>query len=223
MLAYYNINQIYSICSQRCAYVRRCAVWLLLVLWMPLGSTTEQEASDTERRQESTAFVQTLVSEGILFLKEGDAKNYSADSLYEALGEKLIEYMDITYTSRLVIGSKYWNQATKTQRDRFIEQFWKLLVRTYVTSLTRYLDASIEMLPPILKGRGRVYVPVNVSLAGQAPSKIIYRIHPKDGRLQAYDLSINGISLVKSFRASWREVLKKEGIDKLTAYIAQKN
>ncbi len=227
MLTYHNIDR--KRCCLRCG----CSRWLeallllLLLLWLPQGFATEQSAAeqstgDQQRGQQASVFVQMTIYNGIALLKEGAAKQRSASSLYESLGEQLLPHVDITRTSRLVLG-KYWKQAAEIQRNRFIEQFWKLLVRTYAISLSRYLDAAIDVRQPILKSKGRVHVPVTISIAGNVPSQVVYRIHTKYTQPLIYDVVVNGISLVKSYRASWSEVLKKEGIDQLIALIAEKN
>ena len=63
----------------------------------------------------------------------------------------------------------------------------------------------------------------DVTQPGSKVLPIVYRLHSKTGDWKVFDVSVDGVSLVKTYRSSFSSVLKNGGIDKLIANLATKN
>jgi len=132
-------------------------------------------------------------------------------------------HLDMRLASRLVLG-KYWRQATTAQRDAFVDGLSRLLLRIFALHMRDYSDAEIAYSPTVFKGADnqRAVVRTHVSRAGVPEVSVDYRLYNSTGGWKVYDVSIVGISLVKTYRLTIARELKQHGIDSVIAQINAK-
>jgi phospholipid transport system substrate-binding protein len=127
--------------------------------------------------------------------------------------------------SRIVVGRNAWNAATPDQRMQFAQQFKKLLIRTYSSALASYQDETVKFMP-IRGGISGNRVQVNsVILRQGAPSiAVSYRLIQLGQDWKVYDLSVDGISLVESYRTQFAAQISQGGnLSTLTQKLMQHN
>jgi len=132
--------------------------------------------------------------------------------------EEVIDpHMDFNRISALVLG-KLWRKATKEEKLRFKKEFKTLLIRTYSRAFVEFKDWSVRYLPLKLKpGAKKVIVKTEILQPGIQPLSVDYRMILRKGVWKAYDIVIEGVSLVTNYRTSIKNAYKKEG--SLTAVI----
>lgn len=143
--------------------------------------------------------------------------------IYALVSDIVLPRFDFERMASWVLG-KHWRTATPVQREKFIEEFRNLLVRTYATSLTDYTDRTITYLPVRADpGATEVIVRTAVEQAGAAAIPIDYSVALKNGEWKVYDVAIDGVSLVTNYRTSFSNEIRKSGLDKLIVKLAQRN
>jgi phospholipid transport system substrate-binding protein len=133
--------------------------------------------------------------------------------------------VDIDKISRLVIG-KYWRKATDEQKIQFQKEFKALLVNTYATAFTEFEEWTVHFLPMTLKAEAkRITVRTEIIQPSSPPVAVNYRMAlSKEGKWKAYDVMIEGISLVTNYRASFAKSIKQSGgLDSVIKQLAEKN
>lgn len=127
----------------------------------------------------------------------------------------LLPNFDTEYAARLVLGQT-WRTATPDQRKRFVDAFYHSLLRNYGAALVDFTADRFEILPYkgdpndtmatvrtlVKRGTGD-NVPVNFSL------------RKTDGVWKAWDVVIEGISYVKSFRTDFGAEIQAKGLDEV--------
>src|SRR5919106_5168107 len=114
---------------------------LFLVLLAFTAPTAITAPSDAK------ALVQSTSDSVIALVKsERDLLRTDRTSLYGLVNELIVPHFDFQRISRWVLG-KYWRSADADQRQRFVAQFRKLMVRTYATVLLEYADQEIRYFP----------------------------------------------------------------------------
>lgn len=125
--------------------------------------------------------------------------------------------------SRLVLG-RYWRTASSRLQALFTAQFTRLLVRSYSAAIREAGEWEIRFLPIQPNSEdNRFVVPSEIVRSGAQPVAVDYHMHLKDGRWLAYDLKIEGISLVTNYRSSFARINRQRGIDGLIAELQSKN
>ena len=125
----------------------------------------------------------------------------------------------------MALGRDACMQSTPTQRQAFIQQFTILLIRTYSSALAQYTDEKVNFLP--LRGNfnaeTRVQVNSKIIRDSGPPINVSYRLVRMGEQWKLYDFSVDGISLVQSFRSQFAQELQQVGIDGLINKLAQHN
>ena len=155
---------------------------------------------------------------------EKDALRAEPAKMYGLVSEMIFPHFDFNVMSQFVLGEQ-WKAAEEGQRAAFVDQFRKLLVRTYATALLEYSDQSISYpapTPPAANAKTAI-VRQDISQPSGTALPVVYRLHNKTGDWKVFDVAVDGVSLVKTYRSSFTSILKEGGIDKLIATLVTKN
>lgn len=145
-----------------------------------------------------------------------EALESNPDKVYSLIAEMITPHFDFQVMAQWVLGGS-WRGATDSERAEFIAQFQKLLVRTYATALIEFADQSISYpaAAQVSAEKETAVVMQEISQPGGEALVISYRLHSKSGNWKVYDVSVDGVSLMKTYKASFASVVKDGGIAKL--------
>jgi len=155
---------------------------------------------------------------------EKEVLDANPEKIYGIINELVIPHFDFFSMSRWVLGGA-WNQASRSQQQEFINQFRTLLVRTYARALLEYSDNPIKYYPVQSRpDSSLVVVRTEVKDAGGGnPIPINYRMHNAHGAWKVVDVTVDGVSLVSTYRGSFASEIRKSGLDGLIARLAERN
>jgi len=137
--------------------------------------------------------------------------------------EKILPHVDFEEATRLAVG-RAWAQATPEQKKKLVSEFRNMLVRTYSNALQPYEGQQMKVMPVRMKpGDSEVTVQNQFIRSGAQPVKIDYSMRKTDKGWKIYDIVVEGVSLVLTYRSEFDAVVKQEGVDGLIKRLAQKN
>jgi phospholipid transport system substrate-binding protein len=137
--------------------------------------------------------------------------------------EKVLPHIDFEEATRLAAG-RAWAQATPEQRKRLVEEFRRMLVRTYSNAISAYEGQTMQVLPVRMKpGDTEVTVHNRYIRAGGKPLLVDYQMHRTSQGWKIYDITVEGVSLVLTYRSEFDAIVKQEGIDGLIKRLEEKN
>lgn len=143
--------------------------------------------------------------------------------MYDLVSELIFPHFDFSIMSQWVLGD-HWSTADEARRSAFVEQFRKLLVRTYATALLEFSGQQITYPPIDQKGKANTaLVKQEIGQSSGSSIPIIYRLHNRSGDWKVFDVSVDGVSLVKTYRASFGSMMRDGGLDGLIASLDSKN
>ena len=119
-----------------------------------------------------------------------------------------------------VILATSWRTASEPQREQFITLFRELLEQTYFSAMDSYEDQSVRMGRERLNGNLAEVQTFIVSPSKEVP--VSYKLRQRDNDWYAYDVTVDGVSLVSNYRTSFRNLVKEKGMDGLLAELAGK-
>jgi phospholipid transport system substrate-binding protein len=192
--------------------------YALLIIWLlSFGWVQAQDLGPEELVKKITSDVMTAIKTDKQ-LASGDRQK--AIKLAE---EKILPHIDFLEATRLAVG-RAWRDATPEQRKRLVEEFRSMLVRTYSNALEGYEGQEMKVLPSRVKpGETEATVRNQFTRAGGKPVPIDYQMRKTDSGWKIYDIAVEGISLVLTYRSEFDQVVKQEGIDGLIKRLGQKN
>lgn len=164
-------------------------------------------------------------TDSVLARVKADKEALRADpgKMYDLVSELIFPHFDFAIMAQWVLGDS-WAGADETTRAAFVDQFRKLLVRTYATALLEFSDQTIgypDVEPPA--NANTATVKQDISQPGSASIPIVYRLHNKTGDWKVFDVSVDGVSLIKTYRASFAAAIKNDGLPALIQNLEAKN
>jgi phospholipid transport system substrate-binding protein len=127
----------------------------------------------------------------------------------------LLPNFDTEYAARLVLGPT-WRTATPEQRKRFVDAFYHSLLRNYGAALVDFTADRFVILP--YKGDpadAMATVRTEVKRSSGAKVPVNFSLRKTDGVWKAWDVVIEGISYVKSFRTDFGSEIQQKGLDEV--------
>lgn len=128
------------------------------------------------------------------------------------VNEVIYPHTDFDKISALVLG-KLWKTATSEERESFKHEFQTLLVRTYSRAFVEFKEWSVRFLPIEMEdGANKAIVKTEVLQPGIQPVAVNYRMFlASDGNWKAYDIMIEGVSLVTNYRTTFTNEVQTKG------------
>jgi phospholipid transport system substrate-binding protein len=127
----------------------------------------------------------------------------------------LLPNFDSEYAARLVLGQT-WRTATPEQRKRFVDAFYHSLLRNYGAALVDFTADRFVILPyrgdP---GATTATVRTQVKRATGDSVPVDFTLRKTDAGWKAWDVVIEGISYVKSFRTDFAAEIQQKGLDEV--------
>jgi phospholipid transport system substrate-binding protein len=138
--------------------------------------------------------------------------------------EKILPHVDFEEATRLAVG-RAWATATPEQKKKLVNEFRNMLVRTYSNAISAYEGQQMKVLPVRMKPGDTEATVRNQFVRPGAPKPVLldYQMRKADQGWKIYDIVVEGVSLVLTYRSEFDAVVKQDGIDGLIKRLAQKN
>jgi phospholipid transport system substrate-binding protein len=171
---------------------------MMAVLLAAAGTATA--AGPTETVQ--TAVQQVFSSQNGPAVKTLSTAERRAD--VRKITDSLFDFSDMSERS---LGSA-WTQASSAQQQEFIRLFSTLIANAYLSRIEQYAGEAIMYVGEKIDGdeasvQSRVVTPKGAEVA------LDYRLYRADGRWAVYDIFVEGISLVGSYKAQFNRIIQR--------------
>ena len=140
-------------------------------------------------------------------------KDLSQQAKNSEVEEIVTPMFDFTLMGKLSLGKTYWPELSPDQRERFTELFVERLRRSYLNKLTAYTDEKIIYESPVAVKK-KVHMPTLLISKGKKIS-MLYKLYPTNNSWKIYDVEIEGVSIIRSYRSQFNEILQKGTFDDL--------
>jgi phospholipid transport system substrate-binding protein len=165
------------------------------------------------------------VSDGLMRALREDRHRLETDPGYvhRLVDEIFLPNVDFDRVAGLVLGP-FWRDASAQQRAGFRREFKAMLIHTYASALNKLSDWEIRYPPLHLEPSQRdLSVPTEILRGGAPPVEVTYRMAFDSGRWRAYDVSVEGVSLLTNYRSTFVRMARQKGLDGLIQELAQRN
>ncbi len=191
--------------------------FLLLLALLAGPNALAAPAADTP----PDVLARTTTQEVLTILKQDkELQNGNLTKVYQLVEAKILPNFDFNRMTQLALG-KHWPRATAKQKQSLVTEFRNLLVRTYSSSLTEFRNQTVEFKPLAMKpGDTDVTVRSEIRQPGGQPIPIDYAMYKTDFGWKVYDVTIDSVSLVTNYRASFSNTIRQSGIDGLIKALA---
>ena len=191
---------------------------LLGLLFLMFGSVAQAQTAPDK-------LVKDVANDVLKSLREDpDLRTSNPTKMSELIEKKVAPHFDFERMARLAVG-RNWREADDEQKKQLIEQFRQLLVRSYSTAYSAYRNIAVEVKPVRMNAADDdVQVKSEIKLPGGAPPvNVDYAMYKNDSDWKVYDVIVDGVSLVTTYRSTFAEEIRQNGIDGLIKSLREKN
>ena len=159
--------------------------------------------------KDSVQEISTLVSQ------YKDRFETDEEFLRDKMNSSVMPKLDIKLMSKIILGKKIWTEMSESQKDNFVEAFQYRMTSTYMKSITAFDGEKVVFLPYEPGKRENIAYVKSKYLIPGGDIAVDYRLIRKSNEWKVYDIIFDGISLMKNYRADFREHVSQSGIDSL--------
>ncbi len=194
--------------------------YVLAITLLLLAGTGVADAYAVDQRDPLTIIDETTAS--ILSILDERREEFTADQalLQDVVREDLLPLLDLNYSARLILG-KAGKGVSPEQLESFSQAMASVLVNRYADGLLEFRsDKQVEVLP--LKGNNTdklTRVRTRIALENGGFTPVDYAFRKTDTGWKAFDVTVEGISYIITFRNQIAPRVEADGIDKVTEEI----
>ena len=127
---------------------------------------------------------------------------------------KIVEpIFDYNLMAKLTLGRKYWPDLSEKNRERFVDLFVARLKTSYIDKLSLYTDEKVVYDAPVQEGI-KIQIPTSV-ISKNNRIAMLYKLYKSSNSWKIYDIEIEGVSLISTYRSQFYDILNKGTIDDL--------
>jgi len=135
------------------------------------------------------------------------------------LEETIAAQFDYTEMSKRALAA-HWVPLTTGEREEFVEIFKNFLSDHYAEKIEGYSGQQVFYLSERIEGN---YAEVRTELrSSKVEIPMDYRLFSKEGRWHAYDIIVDGVSLVKNYRSQFEKIIYTSSYQELVRRLRER-
>jgi len=135
----------------------------------------------------------------------------------QAKNKEIVEIVtpmfDFELMARLSLGKKHWPGLSRDKKEKFTELFIKRLKASYLKNFTLYTDEKI-FYEPSVQVKKKIHAPTYL-ISKDKKISILYKFYKAGNDWKIYDLEIQGVSIIRSYRSQFSRILESGTVDDL--------
>jgi len=140
-------------------------------------------------------------------------KNLNQETREKKINQIVNSIFDFPLMAKLALGRKHWPKLTPAQREKFTRLFIERLKTSYREKIALYTDEEV-VFKPAVKKKSTVYIPMELKSKDKKVA-ILHKLRKVDKRWKAYDVEIQGISILLTYRSQFDDILDKGTVEDL--------
>jgi phospholipid transport system substrate-binding protein len=201
--------------------LRIAAAALILAGWLIQGVTTTAAAQGASQQQPSQVIEDA--ANGLLKALNADREEYRKHpaKVQALVDQYILPHVDTQFAAQLVLG-KYWRKATPQQRERFVNAFYHSMLNNYGAAIVEFTSNTLKVFPSrVSPGSQNATVRTEMVRTSGPPVNVNYYMHMTPQGWKAWDVVIDGVSYVMSYRQDFGSQIDQQGIDSVINRLEQ--
>jgi phospholipid transport system substrate-binding protein len=176
--------------------------WSYTILLFLATGMAQAASGPTDRVRESVTEILSVLKDSSL----------DRDARWLHIGRIIDGGFDFRSMSQSILATN-WRTATKEEKRQFVEFFSQYLEATYRDKIEAYTNQGIDYVNESIRGDKAVVDTIIRSGSTQIP--VSYKLKLNDEGWFAYDVVIEGVSLVNNYRSTFNAIVKSGGMEGL--------
>src|SRR5262245_46169199 len=196
------------------------SIWLLCSTLILLGATSIPESQPQLVKNTPTQAMKATVSQALGVLQDEQLRKPERVSERVNRLKEIADFrFDYGEMAKRSLGA-HWGKLEDRERQEFVELFTAFLTATYVERIHIYSGEEVRFLDERLEGDHAEVKTVMVGKKTDTP--LDYRLMMKDGDWKAYDVVVDGTSLIRNYREQFASIIRSSSFEHLVQMLRDK-
>jgi phospholipid transport system substrate-binding protein len=192
--------------------IRTCG-WIIFAVMLFLPAVSVAGVATETLEKHVNELVRVLGDKTL----EGEQGKMIKENTIRKISDDMFDFIEL---GKRTLG-RNWIEFNADQRKEFVDLYRQLLESVYMGRLLEYNDEKIVFEKELMLTQDKAEVFSNIVTADKS-IPINYRLTLKDGHWKVYDISIEGVSMIKNYRTQFTEILSKKSPEAMLEDLRQK-
>jgi phospholipid transport system substrate-binding protein len=196
-------------------------VWCALMILSVAGSrvnAAEMEPNDPNYPADPNELVRLKWDAVISILQNKELDQKAKDRQVDKIVSPIF---DFPLMARLALGREHWPKFTGPQREKFTDLFVKRLKTSYQEKIALYTDEKAFFKPAVQqKKKKTIRIPMEL-MSREKEIAVLYKLRKVKNRWKIYDVEIQGVSILLTYRSQFDDILRTGGVEELLARLEE--
>ncbi|MHC4500569.1 MAG: Tgt2/MlaC family protein [Planctomycetota bacterium] len=199
-------------------------VWCALVILLLVGGVVNgaqrepNEANDPNYPADPNELVRLKWDAVISVLQNKELEQKAKDKQIDKIVSPIF---DFPLMAKLSLGREHWPKFTALQREKFTELFIKRLKTSYQEKVTLYTDEQAFFKPAVeQRNRKTIHIPMEL-ISQEKEIDVLYKLRKVKKRWKIYDVEIQGVSILLTYRSQFDDILRTGSVEELLARLEE--
>jgi phospholipid transport system substrate-binding protein len=180
------------------------------MLYVVLAFLLMSQVGWSDDKSAAKELLETKIDAALAVLQRKDLVQQEKNKEVVKIVEPIFDY---DLMAKLTLGRKYWPGLSEKNKKEFTDLFVARLKGTYVDKLSLYTDEKVVYETPVQKGI-KIQIPTSV-VSKNNKIAMMYKLYKSSDGWKIYDIEIEGVSLISTYRSQFYDILNKGTIDDL--------
>jgi phospholipid transport system substrate-binding protein len=191
------------------------AAALIAAGWLIQAPTPATAAAAEQSAAEQPSQVVDSAANGLLKALNADRQAYRNNpaKVQALVDQYILPHVDTQFAAQLVLG-KYWRTATPQERERFVNAFYHSMLNNYGKAIVEFTSNTLKVYPTRMNpGDQNATVRTEMMRSNGGPVSVNYYMHMTPQGWKAWDVVIDGVSYIMSYRQDFQPQIAQRGLD----------
>ena len=180
------------------------------LLYIALGFLILLQPVAADDKRDAEELIKSKLESVISVLQKKDIEKQKKKEQIIEIVEPLF---DFPLMGKLALGRKHWPKLPKEKRETFNSLFVERLKDSYLEKMALYTDETIEYQEAV-QVRKKVHMPTYI-VSKEKKISMLYKLYKSKSSWKIYDIEIEGVSIISSYRSQFDEILTTGTINDL--------
>jgi phospholipid transport system substrate-binding protein len=183
------------------------SLWCALLVFLAAGQALNADDKDPNDPNE---LLRTKWNAVISVLQKKDLDQKTKEKEIDKIVSPIF---DFPLMAQLALGRNHWPKLTPPQREKFMQLFVERLKASYREKVALYTDERVSFKPAVQKKK-IVYIPMEL-ISKDRKTVMLYKLRKVDKRWKIYDVEIQGVSILLTYRSQFDDILRSGTVEDL--------
>ncbi len=186
------------------------SLWCAMLVFLVAGQAVNADDKDPNDPNDPNKLLPTKWNAVISVLQN---KDLDQKTKAKEIDKIVSPIFDFPLMAQLALGRNHWPKLTAAQREKFMQLFVERLKASYREKVALYTDERVSFKPAVQK-KQIVYIPMEL-VSKDRKTAMLYKLRKVDKRWKIYDVEIQGVSILLTYRSQFDDILRSGTVEDL--------